>query len=371
MRLEPPRWWHGSSPADRLKAALLTPAGWLFGAVSRGRFALAKPYRSPLPVICVGNFTVGGAGKTPLALAVADIAHGMGQRPAFLTRGYGGGLAGPHRVAPERDSAADVGDEALLLARAAPTVVARARPAGAKAIEALGASLIIMDDGFQNPSLDKDVSIIAIDAGPGLGNGRVFPAGPLRAPLAFQRERASLAVLIGEGGGDIEAQLNGGPPLIRARLELNDGEWLRGARVAAFSGIGRPAKFFATLREGGAELVAADGFPDHHAFTEAEARALLRRANALGATLVTTEKDWVRIGGASAVLAELKATARALPVKLVFTAEDEARLRDVIAPRLSDGGTGPAGSPPDIDAQLAAPTQLAASPPSSLASEEG
>lgn len=335
MRLEPPSWWHGSSPADRLKAALLAPAGWLYGAAARGRFALAKPYRSRLPVICVGNFTVGGAGKTPLALALAEITRGLGHEPAFLTRGYGGSLAGPHKVEPERDSAAEVGDEALLLARAAPTVLARVRPDGAKAIEALGASLIIMDDGFQNPSLEKDVAIIAIDAGAGFGNGRVFPAGPLRAPLAYQRRRAALAVLIGEGVGDVEAALAGGPPVVKARLFPSEGaEWLRGARVAAFSGIGRPGKFFATLRECGARLVAAEAFPDHHAFTEAEALALVTKAGDLGAVLVTTEKDWVRIGAAPGPLEELKIKARTLPVKLVFPGEGEAWLKDFIGARL-------------------------------------
>ena len=337
MRLEPPGWWHGTSPADRLKAALLAPAAWAYGAAAQARFALAKPYRSRLPVICVGNFTVGGAGKTPLALALAEITRGMGHRPAFLTRGYGGSLAGPHKVEPERDSAAEVGDEALLLARAAPTVLARLRPAGAKAIEALDASLIIMDDGFQNPSLEKDIAIVAIDAGTGFGNGRVFPAGPLRAPLDAQRRRAALAVLIGgAGAGDVEAGLDGGLPVVKARLRPSESaEWLQGASVAAFSGIGRPGKFFATLRECGAHLVAAEAFPDHHAFTDAEALALVTKAGDLGAILVTTEKDWVRIGATSGPLEELKARARTLPVKLVFAGEGEAWLRDFIGVHLN------------------------------------
>ena len=334
MRLEPPSWWHGSSPADRLKAALLSPAGWLYGAAGQARFALAKPYRSRLPVICVGNFTVGGAGKTPLALALADITRGLGHRPAFLTRGYGGSLAGPHRVDPERDSAAEVGDEALLLARSAPTVLSRIRPDGARAIEALGTSLIIMDDGFQNPTLEKDLAIIAVDAGAGFGNGRVFPAGPLRAPLGAQRERAALAVLIGEDGGGAEAGL-GGLPLVKALLRPVEGtEWLRGASVVAFSGIGRPGKFFATLRECGAQLAAAEAFPDHHAFTDAEALALTAKATAQGAILVTTEKDWVRIAATSGPLRELKARARRLPVKLVFPGEGEAWLKHFIGARL-------------------------------------
>jgi tetraacyldisaccharide 4'-kinase len=334
MRLEPPSWWHGSAPADRLKAALLAPAGWLYGAAARSRFALARPYRSSLPVICVGNFTVGGAGKTPLALALAEIARAMGHRPAFLTRGYGGSIAGPHQVEPTRDSAADVGDEALLLARAAPTMLARARPDGAKAIEALGASLIIMDDGFQNPSLEKDACIIAVDADAGFGNGRVFPAGPLRAPLGYQMKRASLVVSIGKG--DVAACVKGGPPSVAAHLSLiGGGEWLRGARIAAFSGIGRPGKFFATLREAGAQLAGVEAFPDHHTFTEAEAIALLKQAEALGAVLVTTEKDWVRIASRPGALADLRAKTRAVPVKLVFAGDGEARLKALLASSLT------------------------------------
>lgn len=336
MRLEPPSWWHASAPSDRVKAALLTPAGWLYGAVARGRFAVTKPYRSSLPVICVGNFTVGGAGKTPLALALAEIAIGMGYRPTFLTRGYGGSIAGPHKVEPAQDNAAKVGDEALLLACAAPTMLSRVRPDGAKAIEALGASLIIMDDGFQNPSLEKDASIIAVDADAGFGNALVFPAGPLRAPLDYQMQRASLVVLIGKAGSDVADRLRGGPPIVAAQLSLTAGsEWLHGARVAAFSGIGRPGKFFATLREAGAQLAATEAFPDHHTFTEAEASALLQQAQTLGAILVTTEKDWVRIESRPGALADLRAKARAVPVKLVFPGNGEARLKQLIASSLA------------------------------------
>jgi tetraacyldisaccharide 4'-kinase len=269
MRLEPPSWWHGKTPADRLKAALFAPAGFVYGAAAKARFTFAHSYRSRLPVICIGNFTVGGAGKTPLALAVARLLKDVGRTPAFLTRGYGGALAGPHPVDPQRDGPAEVGDEALLLARTAPTVLARARPAGAKAIEALGVDVIIMDDGFQNPSLRKDLALIAVDAGSDFGNGRVFPAGPLRAPLKSQLRRAQAAVLIGEGGSAVARQL-GSLPVIKARLRpAGKIDWLKAELLFAFSGIGRPEKFFATLREHGAQLVESRAFPDHHAFSEA------------------------------------------------------------------------------------------------------
>jgi tetraacyldisaccharide 4'-kinase len=332
MRLEQPGWWHGKRPADRLKTALFAPAGLLYGTLAKARFALTTPYRSMLPVICIGNFTLGGAGKTPLALAVACVARDMGRRPAFLTRGYGGSLAGPHRVDASSDSASAVGDEALLLARAAPTVLARHRPDGARAIEALGdADLIIMDDGFQNPSLTKDLALIAIDAGAGFGNGFVFPAGPLRAPLAYQIRRAHAAVLIGEGGKRIRARLKDRLPVLRARLRpAGKAKWLKDQPVFAFTGIGRPEKFFVTLRDCGARLAGAVTFPDHHPFTEAEAADLMRQAAQAQATLITTEKDWVRLSAPSGPLAQLKAMTRTLPVEIAF-ADGEAALRALIA----------------------------------------
>ena len=331
MRLEQPGWWHGTRPADRLKAALFAPAGLLYGTAAKARFAFTQPYRSSLPVICVGNFTVGGAGKTPLALAVARIVRGMDRRPAFLTRGYGGALVGPHAVDASRDSAAQVGDEALLLARAAPTVLARNRTEGAKAIEALGVDLIIMDDGFQNPSLVKDLALIAIDAGAGFGNGFVFPAGPLRAPLGYQIARAHAAVLIGEGGKPIAARLQGRLPVVKARLQpAGKVKWLKDQPLLAFSGIGRPGKFFATLRDCGATLADAVPFPDHHAFTETEALALMRQAAQAEAALITTEKDWVRLSAPAGPLAQLKAMTRALAVEIAFRDKGETELRALI-----------------------------------------
>ena len=324
MRLEPPSWWHGTKTADRLKAALFTPAGLLYGTAAKARFALSQPYRSKLPVICVGNFTVGGAGKTPLALAIAKLARSLGGQPAFLTRGYGGTFAGPHKVDHGTDGPGQVGDEALLLARVAPTLVSRDRPAGAKAIEAFGADLIIMDDGFQNPSLVKDLSIIAVDATVGFGNGLVFPAGPLRAPLDYQVRRTNAVVVIGEGGKPLVKRLTGQVPVIRARLRpKGDAEWLREQPVFAYSGIGRPEKFFATLSECGATLADARAFPDHHVFTEAEALLLIREAAQAGTALVTTEKDWVRLAAPTGQLAELKARTRVLAIELAFRADGE------------------------------------------------
>ncbi|MBI4723881.1 MAG: tetraacyldisaccharide 4'-kinase, partial [Rhodomicrobium sp.] len=203
MRLEPPSWWYGGRIP--LAAWGLLPISAIYGAIVQRRFRKASPYRSKLPVICVGNFTMGGAGKTPVALKLASLLHDLGRKPGFLTRGYGGRERGPHMVDGARDNAARVGDEPLLLAEAATTVVSRDRPGGARLLETLGPDTIIMDDGFQNPSLKKDFSLIVIDAGSGIGSGRVFPLGPLRAPLAFQAGMADAILLLGRGAGG-EAQ---------------------------------------------------------------------------------------------------------------------------------------------------------------------
>jgi tetraacyldisaccharide 4'-kinase len=328
MRLEAPGWWYGRTAGDRAKALLLSPVGAIYGLGVRARFALAKPYRSKLPVICIGNFTVGGAGKTPLALAVSEMLREVGHSPAFLTRGFGGRIAGPHRVDPSRDGFEDVGDEALLLARSAPTIVARNRADGARAIEETGASIIVMDDGFQNPSLVKDLSLIVVDAGSGLGNGLIFPAGPLRASLRFQTERADAVIIVGEAGPANIPELD--IPLFRASLEpAGDCEWLRTQPVLAFCGIGRPQKFFDTLNATGAAMVSQTAFPDHHPYTDSDARSLLEQAETLGAQLVTTEKDWVRLKDAGA-LGELKASSRSLPVKLSFSADEKEKVAELL-----------------------------------------
>jgi tetraacyldisaccharide 4'-kinase len=232
-------------------------------------------------------------------------------------------------------SAAQMGDEALLLARAAPTFVSADRPAGARAIEASGAEVIVMDDGFQNPSLCKDLALVAVDAAAGLGNRCVLPAGPLRAPLQSQLRRAGTIVAI---GGDVAGL--GDVPVLRAEIvPAGDVDWLRAAPVLAFTGIGRPSKFFATLEKLGAQIAAAVAFPDHHRFTPAEAAALLAKAENAGAQLVTTEKDWVRIGGNDPALARLR-TSRTLPITLAMPAESRALLRDLLLRALVREGGG-------------------------------
>jgi len=299
----------------------LSPVAWIYGAIAAHRLHRRPSYTAPVPVICVGNFTLGGAGKTPTAIALGDYLRGQGRAPVFLTRGYGGRLAGPVVVDAEVHSAVDVGDEALLLARHAPTVVAADRAAGAKAAITAGADVIVMDDGFQNPSLAKTRSLVVVDAEAGIGNGRVFPAGPLRAPLDSQMAFADVVLLIGgklgAGAVHVAAGIHG-VPLLSARYETVNGADFAGARVLAYAGIARPEKFFRSLGDAGAEV---DGvsFADHHPFTQEEAEDLLWRAETSGRLLVTTEKDHARLAGASrGTLKELADVSAVLRIRCVF-----------------------------------------------------
>jgi tetraacyldisaccharide 4'-kinase len=328
----PAFWWQPST------GSLLAPLGAFYGAVAAWRLR-ARGHRAGVPVICLGNLTVGGAGKTPAALAVAHLLHAAHRRPFFLSRGYGGRLAGPLRVSPPRHSAADVGDEPLLLTRLAPTIVARDRVAGAKFAQFAGAGVIVMDDGFQNPSLRKDLAILVVDGRRGIGNGRIIPAGPLRAPLGSQLGRAHALVIIGPPDGAVairDAARRRGLAIFHGRLEP-DGNVIAaiGQRpVLAFAGIGDPTKFFVTVSEAGIDIAARVSFSDHHCYTAAQAQDLVARADTSGLMLLTTEKDVVRISG-DPQLGFLAARANALPVRLVIEEEDAFRqlVLDAVKPR--------------------------------------
>ena len=334
MRLEPPSWWYGG---DRIPLAAwaLWPVSAAYGGIVERRFRTSSPYRSKLPVLCVGNFTMGGAGKTPVALKLASMLRKTGREPGFLTRGYGGSERGPHLIDSPTDSTARVGDEPLLLARAAPTVVSRNRPAGAKLLETLVVDAIVMDDGFQNPSLKKDFSLIVVDAGVGVGCGRVFPLGPLRASLAFQLGKADAVVILGgQDRADVaklikqESQHFRSTPLpvLSARIVAAVTDEFRDRSFLAFCGIGRPDKFFDTLHEAGIAVARSRNFPDHHPYSEADARSLLADAKTLDAGLITTEKDHARLKGAQGVLGELYCSAVALPISVEFLEDGEKQL---------------------------------------------
>jgi tetraacyldisaccharide 4'-kinase len=316
--MRPPEFWRAGGGG--IAAQLLAPAACLTAAATARR--VARPgWRASVPVICCGNATAGGAGKTTLALDLGERLHGRGV--AFLTRGHGGRVRGVHAVDPARDDAGMVGDEALLLAACAPTFVAADRAAGARAAVATGAGVLVMDDGLQNPGLYKDVSFLVIDGASGFGNGRVMPAGPLREPVAAAASRCRAAVLIGEDRTGAVAALPRGLAMLRARLEQTGTAALSGRRVLAFAGIGFPDKFFAGLRGAGVEVVAAHGFPDHHRYGEAEIQRLLEAAAAVGAVAVTTPKDAVRLPVA------LRAGIRTVGVRLVW--DDPAALDALLA----------------------------------------
>ena len=291
--MKAPGFWY--QPKPTLAARLLAPLGWLYAAATARR--VAQPgYHPKVPVICVGNLTVGGTGKTPTTIALLERLPGA----HVVTRGHGGRLEGPAQVRLDHP-AADVGDEPLLLAAFAPTWIAKDRAAGVRAAEAAGARVILLDDGFQNPAVVKDLSIVVTDAARGFGNGLCLPAGPLREPVAEGMKRAYLLLSIGsaEEQATFAARFTSPVPHLRGVLEpLAMGIDWRGERLLAFAGIGHPERFFATLRALGADLVRGEALDDHQPLSPALLARLEAEAMATGAQLVTTEKDAVRLPAA-------------------------------------------------------------------------
>lgn len=333
----PSFWWRPPGPA----AVALAPFGWIYGAITAIRMGRKPAYTAAVPVICVGNFTVGGTGKTPFALALAELLKARGERPVFLTRGYGGRLSGgpPVQLDPVRHGPLDAGDEPLLLAASGPVVISADRPAGARLAEQLG-SVILMDDGLQNPALAKTVSLALVDAASGIGNGFCLPAGPLRAPVERQLAHVDALVVIGDGEAakPVEAAARRrGLPVFRASLAALEADWLTGTRVLAFAGIGRPERFVDSLRRAGAEIVETRFFGDHHAFTDSEAQDLLGRAARSGLTLATTAKDRVRFGTGEGDTALARLARQAQVLKVEMRPEDPEALAAFLGARLDQG----------------------------------
>lgn len=331
MKLATPRWWYvrEGAPAP-VTRALLRPLSWIWAAVTARRIARTTPVDAGAPVVCVGNLTVGGTGKTPVVRELLRRLNARGVAAHGLSRGYGGSLAGPLRVDPARHGAAEVGDEPLMLARDAPMWVARDRAAGAAAAAAAGASAIVMDDGHQNPTLAKALSVVVVDAETRggewpFGDGAVFPAGPMREPLKAGLARADAVVLLAPA--DLEAPdpellaLFGETPVLVARLEPAAPP-PAGPQVG-FAGVGKPWKVERALKAAGCELADFAPFPDHMAYGEGVLKLLAERATQYGAGLVTTEKDWVRLPPA------WRGRVTAWPVRAKF--EDEAALDALLA----------------------------------------
>jgi tetraacyldisaccharide 4'-kinase len=290
--MRPPGFWQRRG--DSTAAALLSPFGKLVAAATARRIARTG-WQAPVPVICVGNVTLGGTGKTTVALDLGQRLHRQGARVHFLTRGYGGSVRGVHRVRPG-DGAGAVGDEALLLAEVAPTWVGADRAASARAAVAERAEVLVMDDGLQNPTLVKDISLLVVDGAVGFGNGRVFPAGPLREPVVAGAARCQAAVLIGPDTAGARSELPPDLPVLQARLLPSESMASLARRpVLAVAGIARPGKFFTMLEEADIELAERAEFPDHHPFTASELKRLRQEAKRSGLALVTTPKDAVRL----------------------------------------------------------------------------
>ncbi len=327
-----PAFWHRPSS---WKSHLLRPLGALYGAVAAKRLA-REGLDAGIPVFCVGNYHVGGAGKTPTVKALANLLRDLGEWPVVLSRGYGGKLHGPVKIDPARHAASDVGDEPLMLADTLPVVIARDRAEGVALAKAQGASVILMDDGFQNPAIVKDASLIVIDSRRGLGNGYVFPAGPLRAPLWPQLARTDALIVVGDGdaANAVAAELAAqGKPVLSAHLKPDEASVaaLRGKRVLAFAGIGDPARFFDTLRRSGIEVAGERAFADHHAFATSEIEGLIAEAKRDALTLVTTEKDLARLR----IKGELPPSAQLIaPFAVTLAFDDATSLRKFVSERL-------------------------------------
>ena len=318
-----PDFWH----QHNWLSALLSPLAAIYADIHEGKWRRANPQRVDAPVVCVGNLTVGGTGKTPVVRALRDLAAARGLDAHVLLRGHGGRLHGLTRVDWNFHAADDVGDEALLHAQDGPTWIARDRVAGARAAADAGADLIIMDDGFQNPSLVKDFSFVVIDGRTGFGNGHVFPAGPLRERPDFGLGRADAVIMMGPGATP-RAVERCGLPVLCAGLVPSDPA--PEGNLYAFAGIGRPEKFYDSLKDCGGRIVKSKSFNDHHRFSEHELSALRRRAKDFDARLITTEKDYARLPRC------WRQNVLVWPVEAAF--DNAETLNDMIAPVMDGGG---------------------------------
>ncbi len=310
-----PAFWDNP---DSALGMVLSPLGRLYAGATAWRLAHGQPWIAPVPVICVGNLTAGGAGKTPVVRDLAARLRGS----AILSRGYGGQQRGPVKVDPTKHSAAYVGDEPLLLAQDAACWIATDRAEGAKAAVADGAQIIVMDDGLQNPGLTQDLRLIVVDGAAGFGNRRAIPAGPLRESIAGGIARAHALIVVGEDRQGLAREFGHRLPVLGARLMPREAQIWSGARVVAFAGIGRPEKFRATLAEIGADIAGFHGFADHHPYRDAELEALSAEAAAKQAALVTTEKDWVRLSP--------EWRGQIQPVKVTLRWDDEAAIETLL-----------------------------------------
>lgn len=316
----PSFWYRRNTAVSRALPCVLSPLSWLYAAAVRQRFSMHYPVPMDRPVICVGNAVAGGAGKTPVVMALVALLQDKGMNPHILSRGYGGAEEGPLQVSPQRDTADDVGDEPLLLVEAAPTWVARNRALGVQAAIDTGATVIVMDDGFQNPTFFKDFSLLVIDGQAGLGNGRVMPAGPLRECFDDAIARCDAVIIVGDDRHGLTARIaamRAELPVFAATLApAIDAPSLAGKTVYAFAGIGRPEKFRHTLESVGATVEGWAEFPDHYPYAEEDLAELMASAESAGIPVYTTVKDHVRLP------ASLKSRVTPFAVSVTFDRPD-------------------------------------------------
>jgi tetraacyldisaccharide 4'-kinase len=313
----PPFWW---KKAD-WRAGLLSPFSAAYAALARRNLLNASREKVTAPVLCVGNLTVGGAGKTPVAIALAVEAREMGLKPGFLSRGHGGSHSAPHLVDLAHDRARHVGDEPLLLARHAPVVVIRNRAAGARLLIEKGCDFLILDDGFQSARIHFDYALIVVDARRGIGNGHIIPGGPLRARLVDQMPYADAVLTVGEGNGAdyvVRMAARAGKPVFSARQRPLAGSGIAGRRVLAFAGIGDPVKFFRTVEDAGGEIALKRAFPDHHFYAPDELADLAGTAEKRGLELATTAKDAARIFDGTAATKDFLENLHVVEIDMVF-----------------------------------------------------
>lgn len=285
--MKTPKYWQSNSFISKI----LMPIAWFYGRLTQWRLKFSTPPKADIPVICIGNITAGGTGKTPVSVSIAKMLESEMMHPFFITRGYGGKLNNIY-VNNKKHSAHDVGDEPLLLSHQAPVVIASNRFNGAKLALKEGADILIMDDGFQNPSLHKDLSFLVFDGHYGIGNGKIIPAGPLRETLEDGLKRADALIIMGKDKHDLAKRTN--LPVFFGHTEAVQ-TTINNTNVLAFAGIGHPQKFYHTLQMQGFNIVDSIDFPDHHFYSKNELNELLTKAQALNAEIYTTSKDFVKI----------------------------------------------------------------------------
>lgn len=328
MASEAPPFWYNK---PGLYSALIAPISWVYGRIAGRRLRDAPRRKVSVPVICIGNYTVGGAGKTPTSIAIAKVALSMGRKPGFLTRGYGGSVTSPTLVDAAESAAYKVGDEPLLLAQVAPTMVSPDRYAGAKKLLEEDIDLIIMDDGFQSAQLWFDLTVIVVDAARGLGNGKIMPSGPVRAPIKDQLLYTDMLLTIGESDHTtkmVRTAARAGKPVFHAQIDPQNLADLDNVPYLAFAAIGDPEKFFDTLRTGGVDLKATMPFPDHNFFTSAQAADIVQTAEDKNLKIVTTAKDMTRLKSGQGRVQELAEKSEVLNIDLKF--DDQATGRTMI-----------------------------------------